>query len=515
MSHALVETWRRRRGTTIGLAGYEACGGIDGAIQQTAETLYSTLTDTQQDLVRELLLRLTAVGHDSPDTARRVRRTELGDDPGATEVVRILADARLITVGTDSVEIAHEALIRSWRRLRDWLDQDREGLRLHRRLTDDAHLWESLGRDPGALYRGVRLATVQDWDDNHRHTSLTQDEQTFLTASTSAHERELHIRRRRTRRLWTLVGCLAVVTCVAVVTSIVAIQQRADADTQRTQALSRELATRSGELAATDPVGARVLALAAWAEVPTAEARGAVLSVQTPRTDFAASEPEPLSQVAAHHGLLWSAAVSSDGRTMALSLINGSVLVSDIPSGRLIATVAASHTLEDLPNVTLSPDGRQLVTNTHAGPIQIWDTATGKPTVRLPVELHDFYGSLAYSPDGHTLALSTGTQITLWDTTIWHLRATLDHADTASYAQGSGNSESGALAFTPTAGPSPKRCPTRSPCGTPCPAVRSPRSRSPAETWPQWHSVATGTRSLLRPPRIPSCYGSRRTARPS
>ena len=69
-------------------------------------------------------------------------------------VLRTLADARLVTIGEGTVEVAHEALIRHWPTLREWLDEDREGRLLHRRLTEAAQEWEALGRDPGALLRG-------------------------------------------------------------------------------------------------------------------------------------------------------------------------------------------------------------------------------------------------------------------------------------------------------------------------------------------------------------------------
>ena len=131
---------------------------------QTAERVYNRLDPAQQTLARHVFVRLTAPGEGSIDTKRRASRTELATSTdGATidELLDVLADARLITVHESSVEVAHEALIREWPRLRSWLDEDREGLRLHRHLTHASSDWAELGRDDAELYRGTRLALVR------------------------------------------------------------------------------------------------------------------------------------------------------------------------------------------------------------------------------------------------------------------------------------------------------------------------------------------------------------------
>jgi conflict system STAND superfamily ATPase len=113
-----------------------------------------------------VFLRLTALGEGTEDTRRRASRAELlaGRDAQAVKVVLDrLVEARLVTLDENSVQVAHEALIREWPTLRRWLAEDREGLRIHRRLTEAATDWETHGRDPGALYRGARLAAARDW----------------------------------------------------------------------------------------------------------------------------------------------------------------------------------------------------------------------------------------------------------------------------------------------------------------------------------------------------------------
>jgi hypothetical protein len=161
VSHALLETWRQRRGTVLTAAGYESTGGVSGAISQTAEVWYEALTVEQQNSVREIMVRLVTLGEEGvKDTRRRVDRDEL-DFPSSDEILRGLADARLVVLGRTTVEIAHETLVEAWPRLHHWLAADREELRRHRQLTEDSRIWSAHGRDPDTLYRGARLAA---WD---------------------------------------------------------------------------------------------------------------------------------------------------------------------------------------------------------------------------------------------------------------------------------------------------------------------------------------------------------------
>src|SRR5262249_40123275 len=109
-------------------------------------------------------------GDGAPDTRRRVRKTELLSLGAVEEVEHLLArlvSSRLIATGREGdevfVEVSHEALIREWPRLRDWLNRNREELVLRRRLLQAAQDWEGLNKDAGALLRGARLAQGEEW----------------------------------------------------------------------------------------------------------------------------------------------------------------------------------------------------------------------------------------------------------------------------------------------------------------------------------------------------------------
>ncbi|MBN1148610.1 MAG: AAA family ATPase, partial [Anaerolineales bacterium] len=171
LSHALLETWQRRRGRCLTLAGYAESGGVHGAIARTAETTFNQLAFQQQAIARNIFLRLTELGEGTQDTRRRASLTELipnpQDAPLVQAVLKQLADARLITVSRESAEVAHEALIREWGTLLEWLNENREGLRLHRQLTQAAQEWDKLDREPEVLYRGARLAQALEMAEAH------------------------------------------------------------------------------------------------------------------------------------------------------------------------------------------------------------------------------------------------------------------------------------------------------------------------------------------------------------
>ncbi len=221
LSHALLETWKRRRGRVLTVSGYTAAGGVRGAIAQTAETVFrQRLSAEQQPIARMIFIKLAEMNEDSPDTRRRATFSELitrATDTSTIDVVLgILTEARLITTGTVEpsdtrvVEVAHEALIREWPTLRDWLNQNRQGLILHRQLTEDTNDWIKLDRDSGALYRGVRLKQTREWAEANADL-ISLAEQEFLDASQKTAHKEADQTQKLVRARWVQVLLVGIV----------------------------------------------------------------------------------------------------------------------------------------------------------------------------------------------------------------------------------------------------------------------------------------------------------------
>lgn len=417
LSHAMLETWRRRRGTVLTLAGFEAAGGIDGAVVRTAEETYGALDSAQRTLAAELLLRMLSI-----DESVIRRRVDLADacsvDPAAGAVIDRLADARLVTVGGGTVEIAHDAMLSAWPRLRAWIDDHRDAVRAHRKISEAARIWTESERDPSTLASGARLGLMK------AHSSvltgvlrLSRVEKDFLAESDALAQRVALVARRRTVRQRLLVTAAVTAVVAAGVFAQLADDARTDASQARDIALSQQIASSVKNLRITDPSVAAQLAIAGYQVAPTSEARSTLLE--------STADPVPARYLGA------------GSRALAASPGNGLVAVSDATDGSItlfkhgseglvranvIPSVPAveGRPVSSAPKVyalTLSPDNQILAVGDTTGKITLWNVSTPE----RPVELTWFYArgveaidQLAIDPTGTELAAAGGDRVTRW-----------------------------------------------------------------------------------------------------
>jgi DNA-binding SARP family transcriptional activator/WD40 repeat protein len=452
VQYALTELFDRRADGWMTLDGYRDIGGVAGALSARAEQIYSGRDDTGREAVRQLLLRLVTLG-EGTDARRRVRLAELWAIEREPDAMRSALDAfgrhRLLTFDRDpasrepTVEVAHEALIRSWPRLRDWIDEAREDVRRNRRLADAAGEWERAGRDPGYLLRGSRLGEFEQWADATR-LAIATGEREFLQTSIAGRqeeeaaeatrlERERSIERSSVTRLRAFVAVLTVGVLVAGSLTAIALDRNADERRASRLATSRELAGAAAASLENDRDLAVLLAL---------EAMDAVASDgrAVPEAEEVLWQSVPLSAVRSLGGLS-GVSITPDLRLVAIAGTEGPTGVWELATGRRLLTVSgrsgapadcapADRTVmghgacDAIFHVSLSPDGTRLATGHGDGDVQIRDAVTGRLVRSIDLvseavvrsELSERLApSVWFSPDGRFLVMGAIGAVSVWD----------------------------------------------------------------------------------------------------
>jgi WD40 repeat protein len=268
LQYALTELYERRQGNVLTLDAYRASGGAMGALARRADQLYAELDEPRQEAARQLFLRLVIPGEGTEDTRRRVAQAEVasltGNEQAMHEVIELYGNYRLLAFDRDpvtrgpTIEVAHEALIRTWARLGIWLSTSREDLRMQRLLMAGAEEWRRSGYDPSFLLRGTKLAQFEDWR-GKTDMALAQDELAYLDASLDQRVREeearqqeeervkrLEINRQKLRQVLLVILAVAAVAGVALSAfafnrSQVAIENEANAQTQAAVAVANAI----------------------------------------------------------------------------------------------------------------------------------------------------------------------------------------------------------------------------------------------------------------------------------
>jgi WD40 repeat protein len=426
LSHALLVTWQHRHGGRLTVADYLSSGGIRQAIARTAEDLYASLDDSEQVIARRIFLRLVQVSQDAPVARAPVALSDLDRRTGDVPVGSLLGrfvDERLISVGPQTAQITHDALLTAWPRLRGWIDEDHEGLRIRRWVSQAARTWVESGEDSAALLRGGQLAIAREWAATPDNLDSLDDAAHRFLDSSLASERALRqVERRRTRRLRRLVAGLAVLVLVAGLLAGYAFQQRQQATAARDTANiarlaadSRGTAVEASQLRGLDVSVAAQLSLAAYRIMPTTQARASLLE---------ASGAPAAARLIDTRNVVQAVALSPDHRVLAVAAADGTVRLWNVTRPGHPALVAALPTVDDgggepLYAVAFSPDGRTLAVAGQRWKVFLWNVADpGRPRPLGPplTGPRNTVYSLAFRPGGRTLAAACadGT-VRLWD----------------------------------------------------------------------------------------------------
>jgi WD40 repeat protein/serine/threonine protein kinase len=407
LQFTLADLFDRRHDGALTVAAYRELGGVGGAVARGADQVYDTLGEAGRSAARQLFLRLA--------TRRRVPRSELLSLTGDVAVIDAFARRRLLSFDRDpetrepTVEIAHDALLQAWDRLREWISEAREDLEMQRQLAAAAREWLQAGRDPSFLVRGSRLERLETWR-REAGLALTPGELEFIDAAVSERERvraaeatrvarERELERRSLRRLRVLAAVVAVAAVVAGGLAVFAFDQRADAESERRIAVARELA--SAAVANLDEDAERSVLLALEAVEHTRAADGSVLPEAREALHRAVDASRIVMRVPGLGGVLdWS----PDGRLFVTEgpEESGLIDIRDTSSGRRVRSFRGHD--GDVNLVAFSVDGAMLATTSDDGTVKVWNPRTGRLR-------HTFTGEgpvwgASFSPDGSRLAAS-------------------------------------------------------------------------------------------------------------
>lgn len=448
LQYALLELWNRRHGLRLRVEEYQKIGGLKGAIATSADALFASLADPgklaglsdKQRRVRDIFVRLTKIDDEGEtesvprDTRRRVPLTELVPDKEdlepTRELVKLLADARLVVTDLDDVtrepevEVAHEALIRSWPRLRGWLNADRASLLLRDSIREAAQDWDSQNREESYLARGRRLEDAERLK-THPWLELNTLERDYIAASVAQREQD------RLRR----VISIGLATCILIALAIVAFalfQQRNEAEAQRIQADLQTNYARALTLVGQIPVQlanheydrAALLAGQAYRFSQAAENRARARVDERLRETLQTLYIDRMEGVDTGGRDIAATGFSSDGRRLVSAREGPAVQTWDLKAGDFAANqVSLAGSQGFVSAAAFSPDLRWLALAGYdgTGAVHLWDLTAGDPTLSFAVFCCNSGAvtAIEFSPDGNWLAYA-GVDGTV---RVWNLAA--------------------------------------------------------------------------------------------
>ncbi|MCH7586829.1 MAG: hypothetical protein IIC78_02150 [Chloroflexi bacterium] len=416
LEFALAMLWEKREGASLTHSAYEAIDRVDGALARHADAVFSDLSPDEKDLARHVFTQVVRPGEGTEDTRRLATRSELGDK--SWKLVQRLADSRLLvtsrdTSGVETVEVVHEALIRGWARLRDWMRIDRSFRVWQERLRAAIRQWDSTERDDGALLRGVSLSSAEEWL-NERSDALSGEEVKFIQTSLNLRDARQAARERQRRRITIGLVSGLVVTLILAGLAIVQWQTASEERDIAQFARSRQLVAQALTLRDRQLDLALLLANEAARITDTKETQSSLRTVLESNLRLVQYLPPIVPDFDAVFRSS-SFGTNIDRSILALGDTDGEITLWDLVAGELLELTLQRIGIP-IGEMVFSPDGMLLASGGDDGVIFVWNLTSGG-LYTTPLKGHQgIITDLAFSPDSKILASGgEDTEVLLWE----------------------------------------------------------------------------------------------------
>jgi len=443
LQYTLTELWQYRKINCLTLADYVRLGGVQGTLQKSADRVYETLTTEEQSVAQWIFLELTQLGEGTEDTRKQILKTDLVTaQHSATLIDKVLAElasARLVVVDAlggradnkklvTVIDVAHEALIRHWGKLRRWLSEHRNALTRKREIDAAAKEWEAHKKAKDYLLIGPKLSTAEDYNNNYAEkVPLSNLAQEFVQKSI----KYWWIKR------YSFIGFLVGIIFVLARFYYYANEQRIEADQQKEVAKLAQYKAEKSEQAAKEQANinlieklgtqsilatqfpnvnngyyehALLLAVQAFKEKNTEITRSNLLRVLQAKN-------KPILYLYGHINHAVTLAFSPDNKILASAANDNMIFLWNVETGKRLA-VLFDDSNSRYDSLAFSPDGKILALGSNDRTITFWDVETRK-VLGKPFSAENGLTNLAFSPDGNLLASSSSnrdnSKIQLWN----------------------------------------------------------------------------------------------------
>jgi WD40 repeat protein/uncharacterized caspase-like protein len=436
LEFVLDELWHHRHEGKLTLSAYQQhLGGIAGALDRIANSVYNALDDSKKECAKWIFLALTQLGEGTEDTRRRVLKSELvvkKFSPILVEsTLQALTTAKLVVVNVEelvnvqggagkgdvvepdimslqpSVEVIHEILIRHWSTLRWWLEENRSRIRTHRQIEQAAKLWLQNHEKSDFLLQGVRLAEAEDIYIKYTD-ELSADTQKFIEACLVERKRLQFQEKRRLRQAQRAVIALSILGIVACSFGGLAYWQRREARISEIQALNQ---SSKANLLLNQQLEALVASIKAGKQLKNTFALPSNIRVATITTlEQAISQIQEHNRFEGHEDGVISVGFSSDG-IIASGSLDKTIKLWSI-DGKLLKTLTG-HT-EPVYSISFAPDGKTIASGSVDATIKLWNVKDGSLITTLKGHTQTV-NNVAFSPNGQTIASASADKtIKIW-----------------------------------------------------------------------------------------------------